>query len=60
MDRGVLLRAAPDAVYVCPPLIITRAEIDELMAALSAALDDGYAEAARRGLVGGEVKGAAE
>jgi 4-aminobutyrate--pyruvate transaminase len=56
MDRGVLLRAAPDAVYVCPPLIITRAEIDELMDALSAALDDGYAEAVRRGLVGGEVE----
>ena len=35
MDRGVLLRAAPDAVYVCPPLIITKAEIDELMDALS-------------------------
>jgi len=56
MDRGVLLRAAPDAVYVCPPLIITRAEIDELMDALKAALDDGYAEAVRRGLVGAGVR----
>lgn len=59
MDRGLLVRAAPDAVYVCPPLIITKVEIDELVAALSAALDDGYAEAARRGLVGGAVKQAA-
>src|ERR1700743_553252 len=25
MDRGVLLRASPDSVYVCPPLIITKA-----------------------------------
>ena len=59
MDRGVLLRAAPDAVYVCPPLIITRAEIDELMDALTAALDDGYAEAVRRGAGGrrGEAGG---
>src|SRR5690348_11035649 len=57
MDRGVLLRAAPDAIYVCPPLIITNAEIDELMAALTGALDDGYAEAARRGLTGGGAKG---
>src|SRR6516225_9318843 len=56
MDRGVLIRAAPDAVFVCPPLIITRAEIDELIETLSAALDDGYAEAVRRGLVGGAVK----
>jgi 4-aminobutyrate--pyruvate transaminase len=56
MDRGVLLRATPDAVYVCPPLIITKAEIDEMMTALKGALDDGYAEAVRKGLVGGEVK----
>ena len=47
---------APDAVYVCPPQIITRAEIDELVDALKAALDDGYAEAERRGVAGGEVK----
>jgi 4-aminobutyrate---pyruvate transaminase len=59
MDRGLLIRAAPDAVYVCPPLIITKAEIDELAAALKAALDDGYAEAERRGVLGGEAKRAA-
>ena len=56
MDRGLLVRAAPDAVYVCPPLIITKPEIDEMMNALKAALDDGYAEAVRLGLVGGAVK----
>ncbi len=39
-------------VHVCPLLVTTRGEIDELMAAL----DDGYAEAARNGLMGGEVK----
>src|SRR6201999_2627833 len=49
MDRGVLLRPPPAAFYVCPPLIITRGEIDELMATLKGALDDGYAEAVRRG-----------
>ena len=59
MDRGVLIRAAPDAVYVCPPLIITKEEIDELIAALSAALDDGYGEAVHRGLIGGALKQAA-
>src|SRR5689334_6197287 len=56
MDRGVLLRATPDAVYVCPPLTISKTEIDELMGALKGALDDGYAEAVRKGLVGSEVK----
>ena len=30
--------------------------IDELMGALKGALDDGYAEAVRKGLVGSEVK----
>jgi 4-aminobutyrate---pyruvate transaminase len=59
MDRGVLVRAAPDAIYVCPPLIITKAEIDELVAALSAALDDGYREAERRRLLGAPLKQAA-
>ena len=59
MDRGVVLRAAPDAIFICPPLIITKPQIDELVAALSAALDDGYQEALRRGLVGGPVQGAA-
>jgi 4-aminobutyrate---pyruvate transaminase len=59
MDRGVMLRAAPDAIFICPPLIITKPQIDELVAALSAALDDGYQEAQRRGLIGGAVQGAA-
>lgn len=59
MDRGLLIRAAPDAVFVCPPLIIPKAEIDELAGALSAALEDGYAEAVRRGVVGGVAKQAA-
>ena len=56
MDRGLLIRAAPDAIYICPPLIITRAQIDEMMDALSAALDNGYAVAVRRGLVGEEER----
>src|SRR5262249_23169965 len=56
MGRGGLLRATRDAVYVCAPLTITKAEIDELMGALKSALDDGYAEAVKRGLVGSEVK----
>ena len=31
MARGVIVRAGPDAVFVCPPLIITPAQIDEMM-----------------------------
>jgi adenosylmethionine-8-amino-7-oxononanoate aminotransferase len=45
-----------NAVYVCPPLIITKVEIDDPAGTLSAALDDGYVEAARRGVAGGVTK----
>jgi 4-aminobutyrate--pyruvate transaminase len=38
--RGVLLRATPEAVYLCPPLIINAAEIDLLFDALASVLDD--------------------
>ncbi len=52
MERGVIVRGVADAVYVCPPLIITEAQIDDLMDGLTGALDEGYAEAGRRGLLG--------
>jgi 4-aminobutyrate--pyruvate transaminase len=44
MERGLILRALMnDTVAICPPLIITEAQIDELFDALSAALDDALA-----------------
>ena len=52
MTRGVIVRAGPDAVFVCPPLIITEAQIDELMDALKGALDDALAAAEKRGVLG--------
>jgi 4-aminobutyrate--pyruvate transaminase len=52
MARGVIVRASPDAVFVCPPLIITAAQIDEMMDAVAAALDEAFAVAERRGLLG--------
>jgi 4-aminobutyrate--pyruvate transaminase len=52
MARGVIVRASPDAVFVCPPLIITPAQIDEMMDAVAAALDEAYAVAEARGLLG--------
>lgn len=60
MERGIIIRASPDAVFVCPPLIITKAEIDELMDGVSAALDDGLAEAEKQGLLGKSSQQAAE
>jgi 4-aminobutyrate--pyruvate transaminase len=52
MARGVIVRAGPDAVFVCPPLIITAEQIDEMMDAVAAALDEAYAVAEQRGLMG--------
>jgi 4-aminobutyrate--pyruvate transaminase len=44
LDKGVILRALRDAIAVCPPLIITRAEIDILFDALAHGLDTAWAE----------------
>ncbi|MET3838852.1 aminotransferase [Bradyrhizobium sp. OAE829] len=52
MARGVIVRAGPDAVFVCPPLIITPEQIDEMMDAVAAALDEAHAVADQRGLLG--------
>ena len=58
MERGIILRATPEAVYLCPPLIISRDEVDALLDGLQAALDDGLAEALRRGLPDGQRQAA--
>ncbi len=47
--RGLIIRAMADVIAVCPPLIISDAQIDELLAKLSAALDDTYAWARAEG-----------
>jgi 4-aminobutyrate--pyruvate transaminase len=40
LDHGVITRALGDTVNFCPPLIITREEIDELFDGTAKALDD--------------------
>jgi 4-aminobutyrate--pyruvate transaminase len=42
-DEGLIVRAIGDAVAVCPPLVITESEIDELFDRLTRALDRGEA-----------------
>jgi len=59
MQEGVILRATPEAVYLCPPLIISEREIDEMFAGLRAGLDAGLAHAERNGLLAG-ARAAAE
>jgi 4-aminobutyrate--pyruvate transaminase len=43
-QRGLLVRAIGDTITLCPPLVISEAEIDELLARLKQALDDTMAE----------------
>ena len=38
--RGLMVRAIRDSIVMCPPFVITHAEIDRLVAIIAAALDD--------------------
>jgi 4-aminobutyrate---pyruvate transaminase len=50
--HGAILRNMPgDMVAFCPPLIVTEAEIDELMGCFAKALDDTWAMVKEKGLV---------
>ncbi len=49
MDRGVIVRAMGDTVGICPPMIITEEQIDELFAPMEAALDATHAWAKAEG-----------
>jgi 4-aminobutyrate---pyruvate transaminase len=50
-EEGVITRAVGDSLAVCPPLIITEAEIDEMFDRLSRALDRVEPELRRRGVL---------
>jgi len=51
--HGVIVRGIRDAIAICPPLIITEAQIDELFDGIALALDDGYRHAREKGLLAG-------
>jgi len=44
LDEGLVVRAMGDTVAFCPPLIITEAQIDELVAGVRTALDQALQE----------------
>jgi 4-aminobutyrate--pyruvate transaminase len=50
-QHGVILRNVRDAIAICPPLIITEDEIEELLQGLHRALDDGLDHARKQGWV---------
>nr|WP_295741230.1 aminotransferase [uncultured Acidocella sp.] len=51
LAHGVIVRGTVDAVFVCPPLIITKDQIDEMMDALKLALDEAALHAQHLGLL---------
>ena len=48
LENGLVVRAAGDAVAICPPLIINDGEIDQLFDRLALTLDHTQAELRRR------------
>ena len=51
LQRGVIVRASVDTIVVCPPLIITKREIDRLAATLEAAVAATVQELVAEGVV---------
>jgi putrescine aminotransferase len=51
-EHGVIMRAVGERMIIAPPLVITRAEIDDMIGRIRLALDDTLAELRRRGLAG--------
>jgi 4-aminobutyrate---pyruvate transaminase len=49
-EHGLIVRAMVDSVALCPPLIITADEVDEMLRRFGRALEDTAAAVARAGL----------
>ncbi len=49
--EGVIMRAVGDRMIIAPPLVITRAQIDEMVALIRRCLDKTLADVRRRGLL---------
>jgi putrescine aminotransferase len=49
--NGLIMRAVGDRMIIAPPLVITRAQIDEMMALIRQCLDLTLADARRNGWV---------
>jgi putrescine aminotransferase len=44
LQRGVIVRASVDTIVICPPLIITKNEVDRIAETLNAAIEATYRE----------------
>jgi putrescine---pyruvate transaminase len=52
-DQGLVMRAVGDRMIVAPPLVVTRAQVDEMMGLVRQAVDRTHAEARAAGWMGG-------
>ena len=50
-DNGVIMRAVGERMIVAPPLVMTRAQIDEMVALIRLCLDKTYDEVKAKGWV---------
>jgi putrescine aminotransferase len=50
-NNGMIMRAVGDRMIIAPPLVMTRAEIDEMIARIRACLDATHADLRQRGLL---------
>lgn len=49
--NGLIMRAVGDRMIIAPPLVITRAQIDEMVALIRLCFDKTWADVRQRGLV---------
>jgi putrescine aminotransferase len=49
--NGLIMRAVGDRMIIAPPLVMTRAQIDEMMALITTCLDLTWADLQQRGWV---------
>ena len=52
-DNGLVMRAVGDRMIIAPPLVITRAQVDEMFGLIRQALDRTHAQARAAGWLGG-------
>jgi len=50
-NNGMIMRAVGDRMIIAPPLVMTRGQIDEMVALIRRCLDDTYADLQQRGWV---------
>lgn len=51
--HGIMIRNMGDVISICPPFIMTTQQVDQLVDAIAAALDDAYSELKNRGQING-------